>query len=124
YVVIGPNFGDQNATEVGMYKHAPQMTYAEPDGDVERENADGLKGAKQIPSQVAWAAVDDNYFAMAFVPPQPSQAVGLSKDKYVSAAVGLKDGAVNHVYAGPKDIELLSKVSEDFGIGNTTPLED
>ncbi|HEY8458833.1 MAG TPA: membrane protein insertase YidC, partial [Blastocatellia bacterium] len=46
YVVIGPNFGDQNATEVGMYKHAPQMTYAEPDGDVERENADGLKGAK------------------------------------------------------------------------------
>jgi YidC/Oxa1 family membrane protein insertase len=125
YVVIGPNFGDQSATQVGMYKHAPQLTYAEPDGDVERETADNLKGvAKQIPSPVEWAAVDDNYFAMAFVPPQPAQAVGLSNDKYVSAAVELKDGAVNHVYAGPKDLELLSKVSGDFGITNKAPLED
>jgi YidC/Oxa1 family membrane protein insertase len=125
YVVIGPNFGDQTATQVGMYKHAPQLTYAEPDGDVERETADKLKGvAKPIPSPVAWAAVDDNYFAMAIVPPQPVQAVGLSNDKYISAAVALSDGAINHVYAGPKDLELLSKVSGDFGISNKAPLED
>jgi YidC/Oxa1 family membrane protein insertase len=125
YVVIGPNFGDQNAKEVGMYRHAPQVTYAEPDGDVRRETADALKaGPKQITSPVTWAAVDDNYFAMAIVPPQPVQAIGLSKEKYISAAVELKDGAVNHVYAGPKDIALLSKVSGDFGIGNKTPLED
>ncbi|HEX5081396.1 MAG TPA: membrane protein insertase YidC, partial [Blastocatellia bacterium] len=57
YVVIGPNFGDQNAKQVGMYKHAPQVTYAEPDGDVGRESADALKaGPKQIPSPVTWAA--------------------------------------------------------------------
>jgi YidC/Oxa1 family membrane protein insertase len=125
YVVIGPNFGDQSAKTVGMYKHAPQVTYIEPDGDVRRETADGLKGgSKQIPSRVNWAAVDDNYFAMAFVPTQPAQAVGLSKDHYVSAAVEISDGAVNHVYAGPKDLELLSQVSADFGISHTTPLED
>jgi YidC/Oxa1 family membrane protein insertase len=125
YVAIGPNFGDQSATTVGMYKHAPQLTYAEPDGDVKRETASNLKGGqKQIPSEVSWAAVDDNYFAMAFVPPQPSQAVGISNDKYVSAAVAINDGAVNHVYAGPKDLAMLSNVSEDFGIGNKAPLED
>ena len=36
----------------------------------------------------------------------------------------LNDGAVNHVYAGPKDIALLSEVSGEFGISNKTPLED
>lgn len=125
YIVIGPNFGDQSAKEISTYKHAPQLTYAEPDGDVDRETADSLKGgANQISSPVTWAAVDDNYFAMAFVPPQSAQAVGLLNDKYVSVAVSLNDGAVNHVYAGPKDLEMLSKVSGNFGISNTTPLED
>ncbi|HEV2663347.1 MAG TPA: membrane protein insertase YidC, partial [Blastocatellia bacterium] len=105
YIVIGPNFGDQNVKEVSSYKHAPQLTYAMTDGDVERKTADSLKGgAHQTSLPVTWAAVDDNYFAMAFVPPQASPAVGLLNDKYVSVAVSLNDGAVNHVYAGPKDL--------------------
>ncbi len=126
YIVIGPNFGDQSAKEISTYKHAPQLTYAATDGDVERQTADSLEraGAHPIPESVMWAAVDDNYFAMTLVPPQPSQAVSLLNDKYVSVAVLLKDGAVNHVYAGPKDLALLSKVSGEFGINNTTPLED
>jgi YidC/Oxa1 family membrane protein insertase len=126
YVVIGPNFGDQNAKETNMYKHAPQLTYAATDGDVERQTADSLEraGAHPVSEAVMWAAVDDNYFAMTFVPPQPSQAVSFLNDKYVSIAVSLKDGAVNHVYAGPKDLALLSKVSGEFGVNNTTPLED
>jgi YidC/Oxa1 family membrane protein insertase len=125
YVVIGPNFGDQNVKEISSYKHAPQLTYAETDGDVERQTAGSLKGGAHPTSlPVTWAAVDDNYFAIAFVPPQAAPAVGLLNDKYVSIAVALTDGAVNHVYAGPKDLALLSKVSGDFGINNKTPLED
>jgi YidC/Oxa1 family membrane protein insertase len=126
YIVIGPNFGDQNAKVLNMYKHAPQLTYAATDGDVERKTADSLKsaGAHPISEPVVWAAVDDNYFAMTIVPPQPSQAVSLLNDKYVSIAVSLMDGAVNHVYAGPKDLQLLSKVSGEFGVNNTSPLED
>jgi len=125
YVVIGPNFGDQSVREISTYKHAPQLTYAMTDGDVERKTADSLKGgAHQTSLPVTWAAVDDNYFAMAFVPPQASPAVGLLNDKYVSVAVALNDGAVNHVYAGPKDLSLLSQVSGEFGINNQTPLED
>ena len=88
YVVIGPNFGDQNVKEVSSYKHAPQLTYAETDGDVERQTADSLKGGAHPTSlPVTWAAVNDNYFAMAFVPPQAAPAVGLLNDKYVSIAV-------------------------------------
>ncbi|MGE0130042.1 MAG: membrane protein insertase YidC [Blastocatellales bacterium] len=127
YIVIGPNFGDQNVKEVSTYKHAPQLTYATNDGDVERETADNLEGtsARQTALPVTWAAVDDNYFAMAIVPPQPAPAVSLLKDKYVSIAILLNQDAVNHVYAGPKDIALLSQVSAKFGlVGNANPLED
>src|SRR5262249_6029564 len=47
-----------------------------------------------------------------------------SKEKSVSTAVEIQDGAVNHVYAGPKDLTLLSRVSGAFGISNKSPLED
>ncbi len=126
YVVIGPNFGDQSVKEVNTYKHAPQVTYATVDGSVKRETADSLKGAgsRQTSAPVIWAAVDDNYFAMAIVPSQSAPAVSLLNDKYVSVAVPIKDGERNRVYAGPKDLALLSQVSADFGINNKSPLED
>src|SRR5882672_1465686 len=88
YVVIGPNFGDQSVKEVNTYKHAPQLTYAQTDDRVERQPASSFKGGTHPTSlPVTWAAIDDNYFAMAFVPapPQTAPAVGLLNDKYVSA---------------------------------------
>src|SRR5215475_4959501 len=113
YIVIGPNFGDQSVKEVSTYKHAPQLTYATIEGDVKRLTTDSFKGESQpLSAPVIWAAVDDNYFAMAFVPapPQTAPAIGILNDKlnnkYVSAAVPLNDGAVNHIYAGPKDLAL------------------
>ena len=88
YVVIGPNFGDQSVKEISTYKHAPQLAYAMTDGDVERQTADSLKGgAHQTSLPVTWAAVNGNYFAMAFVPSEAASAVGLSNNKYVSVAV-------------------------------------
>ncbi len=119
YVVVGPNFGDQNITYVDIYKHAPQLSYAVGD-DVTRESADSLKGittpaATAMP--VTWAAVDDNYFALTFVPSKPSLAIRLlNNEKYVSIATALNHGEVNHVYAGPKDIELLGEVSKRFSL--------
>src|SRR5262249_31227700 len=100
YIVIGPNFGDQSVKEVNTYKHAPQLTYATTDGKVKRQTVSSLKGeaAHPLPLPVTWAAVDDNYFAMAFVPSQSVPAVGLLNDQYVSVAVSLNNGAVNHVY--------------------------
>ena len=126
FVVIGPNFGDQSVKEVSTYKHAPQLSYAPVDGHVKRETADSLKGSAPRPTSapITWAAVDDNYFAMAFVPPDAVQGMSLLNDKYVSIGVLLVDDKLNRVYAGPKDIALLSEVSADFGISNKKPLED
>ncbi len=126
YIVIGPNFGDQNVQEISTYKHPPQLTYATLASDVERETADSLEGAAARPtsSPVYWAAVDDNYFAMAIVPDKPAPAVSLLKDKYVSIAVLLNNGERNKVYAGPKDIALLSQVSVRSGLAGKSPLED
>jgi len=126
YVVIGPNFGDQSVKEISTYKHAPQVTYAI-GSDVETESADSLKGAAAHPTSlpVTWAAVDDNYFALAIVTPQPVPAVRLQNDHHVSIAVQIDNGAVNHVYAGPKDINLLSQISARFGLaGKGSQLED
>ncbi len=117
YVVIGPNFGDQSVKEISTYKHAPQMTYAI-DGDVDTESAGDSKGAvaKPVEAPVTWAAVDDNYFAMAIVPLRPVPAIRLLNDQYVSIAVQLNHGEVNHIYAGPKDIGLLGQISTRFGL--------
>src|SRR5215831_5474972 len=127
YVVIGPNFGDQTVKEVSAYKHAPLLTYATDDGGIDKKTAHDFKGAAALPTSlpVNWAAVDDNYFAMVITPPQAAPAVCLLNDKYVSIAVLLDQGGVNHVYAGPKDIGLLSQVSDRFGLdGKARPLED
>ncbi|MBL8189256.1 MAG: membrane protein insertase YidC [Acidobacteria bacterium] len=125
FVVAGPNFGDQGVKETSIYKHAPQITYALAN-DVERETADSLKQpATPISAPVTWAAVDDNYFAMAIVPSKPSPATRLLNDKKVSMAVQVNHGEINRVYAGPKDLEILKKVSETFRLPNNgTQLED
>lgn len=118
FIVIGPNFGDQKVREVNAYKHAPQLTYAM-GSSVERENADHLKKTPIAPAEapVNWAAVDDNYFAMAAIPPRAVPAVRLvNNGNYVSIAVGLIQGENYHIYAGPKDLETLSAVSDHLGL--------
>ncbi len=127
FVIIGPNFGDQKVTETSVYKHAPQLTYAV-GTSVERENADNLKKTPVAPveGQIVWAAVDDNYFAMAAIPPKAVPAVRLvDQERYVSMAVGLLPGETYHFYAGPKDLEILSEVGNRFGVsGRGRRLED
>lgn len=132
YVVVGPNFGDQSIKEYGYYKPAPQVSYAV-DGSVKRLTGASLKEAvHQIPpSSITWASVDDNYFAMAFVPPPTTPArtitvlnhrrrekIGAKEEdrNYISVAVPVGNGQINHIYAGPKDPETLAAVSGKFGL--------
>ena len=117
YAVIGPNFGDQSVKEINIYRHAPRLTY-ESGGTVHRDNADNLKNTPVAPTSasVTWAAVDDNYFAMAVVPPNAAPAIRLLNDRYVSIAVSVNQGDLSHIYAGPKDLTLLNQVSERFGL--------
>lgn len=125
FIVIGPNFGDQKVTKIDTYKHPPQLSYAS-DGSVTRETASELKQASSpTPGLVTWAAVDDNYFAMAIMPPRPVQAFRLLNDKYVSMAVALSQGEIQHIYAGPKDLEVLGQISKRFNLDKSgSKLED
>ncbi|MGA1367178.1 MAG: membrane protein insertase YidC [Blastocatellia bacterium] len=118
FLVVGPNFGDQKVTEVNIYKHAPQLTYAI-GGSVERETAESLRDEGTSPLEteglVSWAAVDDNYFAMAAIPPHTVRAFRfVDREKYVSMAVALDQAAPYRIYAGPKDLETLSTISDSL----------
>lgn len=149
YIVIGPNYSDHSVLEVSAYKHAPQISYGIAT-KVFREQGIEFKGAaskslipngwfsaKDPNAKVSWAGVDDNYFAMVVVPDQPVAAVGLNKPvketingqtierNYVSSALKLNNGQLNHVYAGPKALDTLETMSAKFGlVGKSAGLEE
>ncbi len=135
-VVIGPNFGDQSIkpTEYGAYKTAPRVSYSF-DGSIKRDYATSVKGADPLRIEkampITWAGMDDGYFAMALVPggkapdihlinvPRKENVDGKEVDhNYLSLAIPVVNGQVSHIYAGPKDIPTLGRVSEKFGLGN------
>jgi YidC/Oxa1 family membrane protein insertase len=134
--VIGPNFGDQSIkpTEYGVYKTPPRVSYSF-GGSVKRDYAASVKGSEphrvEQPTSITWAGMDDGYFAMALVPAAKAKDIHLinvrrnekidGKDvehNYLSLAVPVVNGQVSHIYAGPKDIPTLARVSEEFGLGN------
>lgn len=132
-VVIGPSFGDQSLKEFGYYKPAPQATYSA-SGSVERNPGTDVTTAEPVAitqSNVLWAAVDDNYFAMALVPASPAKTANIlnfkRKEKvgdkevdhdHVSIAIPVINDEFSHVYAGPKDLAMLAEVNTRFGLAN------
>ena len=132
-VVVGPSFGDQSLKEFGYYKPAPQATYSA-SGSVERNPGTDITTADPVAikqTNVLWAAVDDNYFAMAIVPASPAQTANIlnikRKEKvgdkevehdYVSIALPVINDQFSHVYAGPKDLAMLAEVNKRFGLEN------
>lgn len=132
YLIVGPNFGDHGITEHSTYRPAPQVSYAL-GTKVSREYATSVTGSPQLiqGSPMRWAAVDDNYFAMALVPAKSAGAIALFNTRkledvggkqvernYVSVAIPVPAGEKNHVYAGPKDLSTLTRISEKFGLGD------
>ncbi len=132
-VVLGPSFGDQSLKEYGYYKPAPQATYSA-SGSVERNSGSDVTTADPVAvkeTNVLWAAVDDNYFAMALVPASPAKTANIlnfkRKEKVgdkevehdnVSIAIPVVNDQFSHVYAGPKDLAMLAEVNTRFGLAN------
>jgi YidC/Oxa1 family membrane protein insertase len=130
FLVIGPSFGDQSIKEYGYYKPAPHASYSV-GGGIEQKAATDLSASPQpVDARVRWAAINDNYFAMAVVPPSAVGSIKLINDQrrvnvagkeedraHISVAIPVANGQVNHVYAGPKDIDTLARVSQQFGLG-------
>jgi len=139
-VLVGPSFGDQSITSYSVYRPAPQASYAV-GTSIKREHPSGSNAAEPHVLQVSpvrWASIDDNYFAMAVVPSKPANSLALfntrRKEKingsehdkdYLSVALPVVSGQPTHVYAGPKDLGTLARISEKFGLGDSSGnLED
>jgi hypothetical protein len=98
FLLVGPNFGDQGIKEHSTYRPAPQVSYAV-GTKVSREAATSVSGTPQViqASPMRWAAIDDNYFAMALVPARPAGAVALFNVKKLED-VGGKQVEQNYVF--------------------------
>lgn len=140
FVIVGPNFGDQTVTEYSTYRPAPQVSYAV-GTSVKRDYSSSVQGPGPYTiaaAPIRWASIDDNYFAMALVPARPATAISLFNTRrseningksverdYLAVAVPVVNGQASHIYAGPKDMETLARVSEKFGLGDASGnLED
>lgn len=134
-IVLGPNFGDQSIkpTEYGAYKVPPRVSYAY-GGKVSHDRSSSVKSSDphriEQSAPITWAGMDDGYFAMVLVPANKAQHIHLFNTRrkenvdgsevehnYLSVAVPVASGQVNHLYAGPKNIPTLAAVSKDWGLG-------
>ncbi len=134
YLVVGPGFGDQNVKNPGGYYSQESLATISSATGIDRHAGKSIEGTEPKPvatTQVRWASIDDNYFAMAVIPSSPAKAVSLLNARHkeiidgkeqeinqVSAAVEITNAQVNHIYAGPKNIKMLSAVSQKFNLGD------
>jgi YidC/Oxa1 family membrane protein insertase len=122
---LGPNFGDQSVIDYDSYTHTPPQAVVYANG-ANFVSASSVKPQEpQTFSGAAWSALTDHYFALAFVPAQPSASVSLrnfqvdglvngkpGKRDYGAIDVPVTNGATSAVYIGPKDRTYLAGVND------------
>jgi YidC/Oxa1 family membrane protein insertase len=130
---VGPSIGDQGIAKYSFYSIAPQgvsvvngkpqLFYAK--SVHENKNS---QDRQIVNGTIDWSGVADTYFAMAAVPPKPSDEVELRTTKYDHDTHGTKeerylltsylkiptDGSVTRIYVGPKDHDLLTDASREI----------
>jgi len=124
--ILGPNFGDQSVTETGSYIAGPHAV-ADVAGKVQRIQAQNLS-PHDLNGRINWVSVDDNYFALAFIPHEPVTQVHLRgavhtvnvkgtdlQRHFIAVAVPTPSGQVHTIFAGPKDPEVLAAVGAQVG---------
>jgi YidC/Oxa1 family membrane protein insertase len=130
---IGPSIGDQGIAKYSFYSIAPegvsvvngkaQIFYAK--SVHENKNS---QDRQIVNGTIDWSGVADTYFAMAAVPPRPSDELELRTSRYEHEAHGAKeerflvtsylrvptDGSTTQIYVGPKDHDLLTNASAEI----------
>jgi YidC/Oxa1 family membrane protein insertase len=142
---VGPSIGDQGIAKYSFYSIAPQgvavvggksqLFY----GKSVHENKNS-QDRQIVNGTIDWSGVGDTYFAMAAVPPRPSDELELRTTRYEHEAHGVKedrflitsylrvptDGSTTQIYVGPKDHNLLTGASAEINKnlqGRTVDLE-
>jgi YidC/Oxa1 family membrane protein insertase len=132
-LAVGPSIGDQGVPYYTFYSIAPEAVVAV-NGSSEIFYASSVHGNEGSPDRqvvggtIDWAAIGDTYFAMAAVPPKPSDSVELRTAKYEHETDGSKeerflisallnvpsDGSTTRLFVGPKDHNILTAASAEI----------
>jgi YidC/Oxa1 family membrane protein insertase len=95
------------------------------DGQRLQEDIGKLSGEKVLAGNLAWAALQDSYFAAALLPKQKGLEAFVTKAAEGQPVVGLvgprqplppggQAGSEASVYVGPKDLDILKGVGQDL----------
>ncbi len=122
-MVLGPNFGDQSVVQTGAYISGPEVVAGVAD-KAQRFSA-RKPSVEELKGPLDWVCADDNYFALALIPPDPLEYVRLRtkvrtllvegtevEKHYIAALAPLSNGQVHTIFAGPKDPELLTELGQ------------
>jgi YidC/Oxa1 family membrane protein insertase len=121
-IIWGAGFGPHNGLEKGQYADQARVVVNVPGRGVEvHYQAKDKPGEPWTGSDaIAWAGVEDNYFAAVLVPPAPvlgrvsSDVVSLIEDgrehRFLTFGARLPGATLLRLYVGPKDHEVLASL--------------
>ncbi|HEY9285278.1 MAG TPA: YidC/Oxa1 family insertase periplasmic-domain containing protein [Pyrinomonadaceae bacterium] len=132
-LAVGPSIGDQGVPYYTFYSVAPEAV-ASVNGSAQIfyganvHTNEGSPDRQVVGGTIDWAAIGDTYFAMAAVPPKPSDAFELRTAKYEHDVDGSKeerflitallnvpaDGSTTRIFVGPKDHNILTTASAEM----------
>jgi YidC/Oxa1 family membrane protein insertase len=119
-VAWGPGLRNSNTAQTTV--HPPTLWV---DGKRVQEDLTKINGERVVDGKLSWVALQDNYFAAAFLPkdkdlhafitktPDGQGIVGLLGPKQTLAA-GAELALKARIYAGPRDLETLKSVGDDL----------
>lgn len=127
----GAGFGPHNGLEEGRFTDAASAV-ADLDGNVLRIPRSSIKREEPLTEggRVAWAGLEDRYFAAILVPAAPAPDGATApvtpqgrlrvetlrlveegrEEFFLSFAIGVPDAARYHLFVGPKDYDLLKSL--------------
>lgn len=126
-LVIGPSFGDQSIKKIDSYTKTPPLVVAYQNEDAERIRPESVP-SQPLTGSIRWAGVEDNYFALVAIPPQPLAQVKVTGTtikemvdgeevdrRFIAATLPFPPAQRYHFFAGPKDSRALRTLDQQLG---------
>ncbi len=129
-LVLGPNFGDQSIKRSDTYTKTPPIAIVRARGETVRVPAE--KAHKEPPQgPIAWAGIEDNYFALVAIPKTPAASVSFSTHerketieeeeitrRFIALSLPADEPQEYTVLASPKDPQVLEALDAELGSVN------
>jgi len=126
-LVLGPNFGDQSIKRSDTYTKTPPIAIVRTQEKTARISAE--KAHKESPQgPIAWAGIEDNYFALVAIPKTPAAGVSFSTHerketieeeevtrRFIALSLPARESEEYTVFAGPKDPQVLEALDAQLG---------